>query len=160
MHPLQKSEEISYIIAVKQNFRNKIKESVYNIHAEKDKCLKRYSDKYQQGITNDNSEPNLKLLPLELHPKKKKLRKIIKPNLTRIKIDTDKKFQELEEVEKVNEDEEVEEDEKKNDEDGVIEEEEYDEEDLEETDYNMTYFDNGESYGGDDDDDLDEDALY
>ncbi|CAD5116948.1 DgyrCDS5788 [Dimorphilus gyrociliatus] len=159
VHPLQTSEEISYIIAVKQNFRNKMRESGYNVLAEKDKCLKKYSDKYQLGIQNGSWEPNLKILPSELHPKKKKMRKMVKPNITKLKLDADKKLKELEEFEKVNDDDDVEEEEKKNEE-GIIEEEEYDEEDLEETDYNMTYFDNGESYGGDDDDDLDEDALY
>ena len=31
---------------------------------------------------------------------------------------------------------------------------------LQDTDYNATYFDNGENYGADEDDDLDEGAIY
>ena len=31
---------------------------------------------------------------------------------------------------------------------------------FQETDYNLTYFDNGENYGMDDDDDLDDGPVY
>lgn len=79
----------------------------------------------------------------------------------RVPLDKEEIIKKLENLEK--KEEEVsseEEEEKKDEEEEKEEEEEYDEEEHEEeTDYIMSYFDNGEDFGGDSDDNIDE-ATY
>ncbi|KAJ7307513.1 hypothetical protein JRQ81_009537 [Phrynocephalus forsythii] len=100
--------------------------------------VERYSDKYQMSGSVDNAiewSPDWRRLPGEL-----KIRTL-----------------EKKEEEVISEEEE----EKEEGEEGKEEEEEeYDEEEFEEeTDYIMSYFDNGEDFGADSDENMDE-AIY
>ncbi|XP_057649714.1 DNA-directed RNA polymerase III subunit RPC7-like isoform X2 [Chionomys nivalis] len=132
--------------------------------------VERYSDKYQMSGPIDNAidwNPDWRRLPRELKIRVRKLQKerttIVlpkrPPKSTEEKEETIQKLETLEKKEEEvtsEEDEEKEEEEEK--EEG--EEEEYDEEEHEEeTDYIMSYFDNGEDFGGDSDDNMDE-AIY
>lgn len=172
--PLQTGEERNYLLALKQEFRGTMKELPYYVHPrEKKKDIERYSDKYQTGQDNSISwEPDWKRLPKELKIRVRKAAKIKAtmkakvPNTNKGKPDKDNVLKKLEELEKQAPklDEEKEEEEKEDEEENEVDEEEelLDEDDLEEeTDYNMTYFDNGENYGIDDEDDnLDDGPIY
>ncbi|NXU39893.1 RPC7L polymerase, partial [Drymodes brunneopygia] len=130
--------------------------------------IERYSDKYQLSSPVDSAidwKPDWRRLPRELKIRVQRLRKgrtapfIPKQHVALDKEETIKKLESLEKKE-----EEVtseEEEEKEEEEDGKEEEEEeYDEEEHEEeTDYVLSYFDNGESFGPDSDDNGDE-AVY
>ncbi|KAL3867150.1 hypothetical protein ACJMK2_044373 [Sinanodonta woodiana] len=179
--PLLHGDDWEYTLALKQEFRATIRKSPYFIHGnEKKKDIERYSDKYQIGNHDANTEwtPDWERFPEELRIKEKKVKKIksvIKPIIPARKkkppqdVDFEKTLEILEKKEedtKVEEDVkekegEEEEDEEDDDEKKEGEEEEIFEEDEleEETDYIMSYFDNGEGYG-DDDDDADEGPIY
>ncbi|XP_039215864.1 DNA-directed RNA polymerase III subunit RPC7-like isoform X1 [Crotalus tigris] len=168
---LQSGEEVEYMLALKQELRGAMKNLPYFIKplAPK-KDIERYSDKYQTTGPTDNTmewNPDWKQLPPELKirvQKTRKQRRAVpapkhKPKAPAEKEEAIKKLETLEKKE-----EEVtseEEEEKEEGEEGKEEEEEgYDEEEFEEeTDYIMSYFDNGEDFGGDSDDNMDE-AVY
>ncbi|NWW56395.1 RPC7L polymerase, partial [Ifrita kowaldi] len=130
--------------------------------------IERYSDKYQLSSPVDSAidwNPDWRRLPRELKIRVRRLRKgrttplVPKQHVVLDKEETIKKLESLEKKE-----EEVtseEEEEKEEEEEGKEEEEEeYDEEEHEEeTDYVLSYFDNGESFGPDSDDNGDE-AVY
>ncbi|KAG7335952.1 hypothetical protein KOW79_000645 [Hemibagrus wyckioides] len=134
------------------------------------KDVERYSDKYQNTEPSDNTIewcPDWKRLPKELrvrvkrpHPSERSA--VVSKSLKQPQVDKEiiRKLETLEKKEEeVSSDEE--EGEKKKTEDEEAEgEEEYDEEEFEEeTDYIMSYFDNGEEFGADSDDNMDE-AVY
>uniref|UniRef100_A0A670JRK8 DNA-directed RNA polymerase III subunit n=1 Tax=Podarcis muralis TaxID=64176 RepID=A0A670JRK8_PODMU len=106
--------------------------------------VERYSDKYQMSTPVDNA--------IEWSPGKSE--NIL---FSCIYLDICTSHTSLKEEEVTSEEEE----EKEEGEEGKEEEEEeYDEEEFEEeTDYIMSYFDNGEDFGGDSDDNIDE-AIY
>ncbi|RLV62130.1 hypothetical protein DV515_00019641 [Chloebia gouldiae] len=110
--------------------------------------IERYSDKYQLSSPVDNAidwNPDWRRLPRELKIRVRRLRKGRTQSL------------EKKEEEVTSEEEEEKEEEEEGKEE---EEEEYDEEEHEEeTDYVLSYFDNGESFGPDSDDNGDE-AVY
>ncbi|KAG7276555.1 hypothetical protein CRUP_019605 [Coryphaenoides rupestris] len=120
--------------------------------------VERYSDKYHSGEPADNIidwKPGVAL------PVDRMDRSSANQNL-RKKDDVLLKLEELEKVEKAgsSEDDEEEEMKKKQKEEETEGEEEYEEEEFEEgTDYIMSYFDNGEEFGGDSDENIDE-AVY
>ncbi|KAK6467009.1 DNA-directed RNA polymerase III subunit RPC7-like [Huso huso] len=135
------------------------------------KDVERYSDKYQSSEPTDNTiewNPDWRRLPREMRIR---VRKPLKENancpLTRISLLLSLFLsflgwtQTLEKKEEeVSSEEEEEEKKKKQEEEEQENEEEYDEEEFEEeTDYIMSYFDNGEEFGGDSDDNMDE-AIY
>lgn len=168
--PLQTGEEVEYMLALKQELRGALKGLPYYIKpAVSKKDVERYSDKYQTSGPVDNAidwHPDWKLLPRELKIKVRKLLKeksavVLPKHKQRMPLDKEEIIKKLENLEK--KEEEVsseEEEEKKEEEEDQEEEEDYDEEEHEEeTDYIMSYFDNGEEFGGDSDDNMDE-ATY
>uniref|UniRef100_A0A3P9HYS2 DNA-directed RNA polymerase III subunit n=1 Tax=Oryzias latipes TaxID=8090 RepID=A0A3P9HYS2_ORYLA len=145
--PLAGGEEAEYLLALKQDFRGVMKNLPFFIKpAAAQRDVQRYSDKYHSSEqtnkpsclhvsgfqTGDDSPESCSLQTLE----------------------------KKEEHEQSSEEEEGGVKKKPEEEEGAEAEEEYDEEELEEeTDYIMSYFDNGEEFGGDSDDNMDE-AIY
>ncbi|KAM7421707.1 hypothetical protein PAMA_015721 [Pampus argenteus] len=178
--PLTGGEEAEYLLALKQEFRGAMKSLPFFIQpAAALRDVERYSDKYHSSEQTDSLmdwTPDWKRLPKELRVH---VRKTPKDGVVAVAIQSSKrqsgqkkkKVKEKEEVllkleclEKKEEQESSEEEEgeekKKQEEDEAEAEEEYDEEEFEEeTDYIMSYFDNGEEFGGDSDDNMDE-AIY
>ncbi|XP_064620580.1 DNA-directed RNA polymerase III subunit RPC7-like [Lineus longissimus] len=177
--PLKTGEELDYLLALKQEFRGTVRESPFFIKPlERRRDVERYSDKYQlnqNGDSNIRWEPDWTRFPAELAAKKKRVGKktvVAAPKLVAKKGDVldkmiDKTLEDLAKKEAKQGDESGEEDEaaKSEDEEENEGEEELelgeDEEFEEETDYNLNYFDNGENYGNDDEDDaLDDGPVY
>uniref|UniRef100_A0A8C1T416 DNA-directed RNA polymerase III subunit n=1 Tax=Cyprinus carpio TaxID=7962 RepID=A0A8C1T416_CYPCA len=171
--PLEAGEKAEYMLALKQEFRGATKTLPFHIRpAGPKKDVERYSDKYQKIETSDNS---LEWKPGDcsqttqtatseqrgdhtqtvtcfgchsclIHSKIKRF------NLCYYTFTLEQKEEEGSSDE--------EEGKKKKPEEEEAEGEEYDEEEFEdETDYIMSYFDNGEEFGGDSDDNIDE-AIY
>ncbi|KAG1947414.1 RNA polymerase III subunit GL a [Pimephales promelas] len=171
--PLLTGEEVDYMLALKQELRASSKNLPFHIRAAKTKTdVARYSDKYQNGEPKNNTiewSPDWSRLPKELCIKVRKPRKTCaKPQLQRkpkAAAGKEEVLQKLETLEKREQDqhseEEEEEEKKKQDnEEEPDEDEDYDEEEIEdETDYIISYFDNGEEFGADSDDNMDE-AVY
>jgi len=175
--PLASSEELDYMLALKQEFRGTMRSSVYFIHPTevKKECI-RYSEKCKENeqITETlDKHIDWRRIPSELKPKLKKRKSTTAvPHLSKRNdaktralpvANLDEKLKVLESQEK--ETSEVEDEEKKEedeDEDREVEEDldNYDEEQEEETDYISSYFDNGENYNDDEDDNLDDGAIY
>ncbi|XP_026173446.1 DNA-directed RNA polymerase III subunit RPC7-like [Mastacembelus armatus] len=178
--PLAGGEEMEYLLALKQEFRGAMRNLPCFIQqpaARRD--VERYSDKYhsnEQGDSLIDWTPDWKRFPKELrvHVKKpvrdgvsmavkrssrvesgQKKKKVKEKEEVLLKLETLEK-KEAQESSSEEEDEEK----KKQEEEEAEGEEEYDEEEFEEeTDYIMSYFDNGEDFGGDSDDNMDE-AIY
>ncbi|XP_042632637.1 DNA-directed RNA polymerase III subunit RPC7-like isoform X2 [Cyprinus carpio] len=172
--PLQTGEEVDYMLALKQELRASSKNLPFHIKAARTKTdVARYSDKYQNGELKNNCiewSPDWSRMPKELCIKVRKPRKTgakpqlkQKPKVAAKKEEVLQKLETLEkrEEEQHSEEEEDEEKKKQNDEEeGPDADEDYDEEEIEdETDYIMSYFDNGEDFGADSDDNMDE-AVY
>ncbi|KAF4100173.1 RNA polymerase III subunit GL a isoform X1 [Onychostoma macrolepis] len=174
--PLHTGEEVDYMLALKQELRASSKNLPFHIKAFRTKTdVARYSDKYQNGETKNNCiewSPDWSRMPKELCIKVRKPRKTVtgaKPQLTKktkVAAGKEEVLQKLETLEKREEEQHSEEEEDEGKKKQNEEEEEpdadqdYDEEDLEdETDYIMSYFDNGEDFGADSDDNMDE-AVY
>ncbi|XP_002730860.1 DNA-directed RNA polymerase III subunit RPC7-like [Saccoglossus kowalevskii] len=169
--PLLSGEDHDYMLALKQEYRGTMKDSPHYIKADsKKKDIERYSDKYQMNRNSDSIigfQPDWERLPQELKIRVRRLHKsraAVNPTLPisrKTKAlsheEIEKKLQNLEHKE---ESQTVEENEEEKE--GEEEEEEYyDEIDEEEgTDYNATYFDNGEDFGLDEDDALDDGPVY
>ncbi|XP_069576364.1 DNA-directed RNA polymerase III subunit RPC7-like isoform X2 [Brachyistius frenatus] len=179
--PLTGGEEAEYLLALKQDFRGAMRSLPFFIQpAAAHRDVERYSDKYHSGEQTDGIldwTPDWKRFPKELrvHIKKpvrdgvsgsvgrpagipsgqKKKKKVKEKEEVLLKLETLEKKEEQESSE-----EEEGEQKKKKEEEEAEAEEEYDEEEFEEeTDYIMSYFDNGEDFGGDSDDNMDE-AVY
>ncbi|KYO39950.1 DNA-directed RNA polymerase III subunit RPC7-like [Alligator mississippiensis] len=131
--PLQTGEEVEYMLALKQELRGAMKNLPYFVKpAAPKKDIERYSDKYQTSGPIDNAidwNPDWRQLPQELKIRVRKLRK----GRTTILIPKGKQRVSVDKEETIKK--------------------------LEETDYIMSYFDNGEDFGADSDDNLDE-ATY
>ncbi|XP_031167079.1 RNA polymerase III subunit GL b [Sander lucioperca] len=179
--PLTAGEEEEYLLALKQEFRGAMKSLPCFIQptaAHRD--VERYSDKYHSSEQTEaltDWTPDWKRLPKELRVKKpprggvsaavsrsdklqsgQKKKKVKEKEEVLLKLETLQKKEEGQSSE--DEEEEGEEKKKKQEEEEAEGEEEYDEEEFEEeTDYVMSYFDNGEEFGGDSDDNMDE-AIY
>uniref|UniRef100_A0A4W5MKS3 RNA polymerase III subunit GL b n=1 Tax=Hucho hucho TaxID=62062 RepID=A0A4W5MKS3_9TELE len=178
--PLVMGEEAEYMLALKQEFRGNMKTLPFYVRpAVSKKDVERYSDKYQNSEPSDNTiewNPDWKRLPKELRIR---VKKPLKENTSlsvetpvdpkpskKTQVDKEEIIHKLEvgitlekKEEEVTSDEE-EGEKKKQEEEQQDGEEEYDEEEFEEeTDYIMSYFDNGEEFGGDSDDNMDE-AIY
>uniref|UniRef100_W5MNJ0 DNA-directed RNA polymerase III subunit n=1 Tax=Lepisosteus oculatus TaxID=7918 RepID=W5MNJ0_LEPOC len=180
--PLQAGEEAEYMLALKQELRGAMKNLPYFVRpAVPKKDVERYSDKYQSSEPTDNTiewTPDWNRLPRELRirvrkpPKETVKRKVKEPlqvpkRSQQKRVDKEEIIRKLEvrtvqTLEKKEQEvsSEEEEEEKKQEEEEQENEEEYDEEEFEEeTDYVMSYFDNGEEFGADSDDNMDE-AIY
>ncbi|XP_065516053.1 DNA-directed RNA polymerase III subunit RPC7-like isoform X1 [Lathamus discolor] len=169
--PLPGGEEGEYMLALKQELRGAMRNLPYFVKpGAPRRDIERYSDKYQISSPVDSAidwNPDWRRLPQELKIRVRRLRKnratILVPKCKqRVALDKEETIKKLESLEK--KEEEVtseEEEEKEEEEEGKEEEEEeYDEEEHEEeTDYIMSYFDNGEDFGADSDDNMDE-AVY
>uniref|UniRef100_UPI003AAECE5E DNA-directed RNA polymerase III subunit RPC7-like n=1 Tax=Centroberyx gerrardi TaxID=166262 RepID=UPI003AAECE5E len=171
--PLQCGEEADYMLALKQELRAATKNLPFYIRKDAPRRdVARYSDKYNRAESAESTldwKPDWSRLPKELCIKvRKSQRKRVVPQLSGAKkpvIGKEEILSKLEILEKkeeiVNsEDEEDKEKKNTNEEEEQEQDEELDEEDLEEdTDYIMSYFDNGEDFGADSDDNMDE-ATY
>ncbi|XP_051949395.1 RNA polymerase III subunit GL a [Xyrauchen texanus] len=172
--PLHTGEEVEYMLALKQELRASSKNLPFHVRtARTKKDVARYSDKYQNGEPRNNIiewSPDWSRLPKELCIKVRKPRKPnAKPQLKqrpKISVGKEEVIKTLETLEKKEQEQHSEEEEdeekkkQKNDEEEVDGDEDYDEEELEdETDYIMSYFDNGEDLGAESDDNMDE-AVY
>ncbi|XP_070822442.1 DNA-directed RNA polymerase III subunit RPC7-like [Chaetodon trifascialis] len=181
--PLSGGEEVEYLLALKQEFRGAMRSLPYFIQpAAAHRDVERYSDKYHLSEQTDGQTdwtPDWRRFPKELrvHVRtpardgvsavvchkvqsvQKKKKRVKEKEEVLLKLETLEKKEERgssgEEEEEVGEEKK-----KKQEEEEVEGEEEYDEEEFEEeTDYVMSYFDNGEEFGGDSDDNMDE-AIY
>ncbi|CAG5134943.1 unnamed protein product [Candidula unifasciata] len=175
--PLPQSSDLDYMLALKQELRESFHKSPFYIKAPKKvKDIERYSDKYQPGLNDSGSAfvPDWTRLPHELREVPRKRVKVNRAAAATTKVarpadneDVSKLLEKLEQTDTTLENtenaeakEEGDDEEKKGEDGEGDEEEEYDEEDAEEeTDYNQAYFDNGEEYGDDDEDD-DEGPTY
>ncbi|XP_076379782.1 RNA polymerase III subunit G [Megalopta genalis] len=166
------NKEMSYLLELKREFAEYMRESQNNVVplvVKKD--IERYSDRYQDLITDKSSYEiryDWSRTPMELKPQPKKRKGqsgSSKPEKKQKSVDIETKLQELEKKETsqpsdAEEEEKEDEDaEDKDDEHAEDEEEEQDEEMDEGTDYVNNYFDNGEGYD-DEDDNLDDGPIY
>lgn len=155
-------EEVDlFLVGIKQQLRTDFKNSQYFIKEKKvERTIDRYSDKYETILnqpTNETKVWNYGVFPDELKPKLKtkgkETTKAKKVTFEELK----SKFEKLESNENA-EDENVEDEEKDNEEEAVAE---LVEEDIEEeTDYALSYFDNGEDYNEGSDDNLGDEATF
>ncbi|GAA6232429.1 DNA-directed RNA polymerase III subunit RPC7-like [Lates japonicus] len=178
--PLAGGEEAEYLLALKQEFRGAMRSLPCFIQpAAAHRDVERYSDKYHSSEQTDSLldwTPDWKRFPRELrvHVRKphrdgvsvsvsrsdkvqsgQRKKRVKEKEEVLLKLETLEKKEEQESSE-----EEEGEEKKKQEEEEADGEEEYDEEEFEEeTDYIMSYFDNGEDFGGDSDDNMDE-AIY
>ncbi|XP_055782034.1 DNA-directed RNA polymerase III subunit RPC7-like isoform X3 [Salvelinus fontinalis] len=159
--PLVMGEEAEYMLALKQEFRGSMKTLPFYVRpAVSKKDVERYSDKYQNSEPSDNTlewNPDTSLsVDTPVDPKPSKKTRVDKEEIIHkleVGITLEKKEEEVTSDEEEGE-------KKKQEEEQQDGEEEYDEEEFEEeTDYIMSYFDNGEEFGGDSDDNMDE-AIY
>ncbi|XP_059145835.1 DNA-directed RNA polymerase III subunit RPC7-like [Physella acuta] len=176
--PLSQSDDMDYMLALKQELRESFHKSPCYIKApNKIKDIERYSDKYQLGTTDSMPgwSPDWSRFPAELQERVKRKKPVAGarntaklPKLSRDE-DVSKLLEKLEQGDAKTENlEDIEAHEEGDDEEKKTEKEEGDEDDEEElddeeieeeTDYNLDYFDNGEGYGDDDEDD-DEGPTY
>uniref|UniRef100_A0A670ZH72 RNA polymerase III subunit GL n=1 Tax=Pseudonaja textilis TaxID=8673 RepID=A0A670ZH72_PSETE len=134
--PLLAGEEVEYMLALKQELRGAMKNLPYFI-----------KPSAPQKGTDQPRKPRKALEIISLPTSQ---------NFDRVVLIVPQTLEKKEEEVTSEEEEEKEEGEEGKEE----EEEEYDEEEFEEeTDYIMSYFDNGEDFGGDSDDNMDE-AIY
>ncbi|XP_021413568.2 RNA polymerase III subunit GL b isoform X5 [Oncorhynchus mykiss] len=133
--PLVMGEEAEYMLALKQEFRGNMKTLPFYV---------------RQAVSKKDTSLSVDT-PVDPKPSKK------------TRVDKEEIIHKLETLEKKEEEvtsDEEEGEKKKQEEEQQDGEEEYDEEEFEEeTDYIMSYFDNGEEFGGDSDDNMDE-AIY
>nr|XP_015796982.2 RNA polymerase III subunit GL b [Nothobranchius furzeri] len=174
--PLTGGEEAEYLLALKQDCRGAMRSLPCFIQpAVAQRDVERYSDKYHISEQTDRLKDwvvDWKRFPRELrvHVRKAPVigcaAQLLRDSGQQIQKKKKKAREEillkLETLEKKEEQESSDgegETEKKQDE-GAEAEEDYDEEEFEEeTDYIMSYFENGEDFGGDSDDNMDE-AIY
>ncbi|XP_012151811.1 RNA polymerase III subunit G [Megachile rotundata] len=163
--------ETNYLLELKREFAEFMRESPNNVlPVVIKKDIERYSDRYQDLITDKSSYEtryDWSRMPAELkpQPRKRKGQKLDKSDKKQKNVDIETKLQELEKKENLQqsdaeeEEKEEEEAEEKDEEHAEEEEEELDEEMDEGTDYVNNYFDNGEGYD-DEDDNLDDGPIY
>uniref|UniRef100_A0A667YZR0 DNA-directed RNA polymerase III subunit n=1 Tax=Myripristis murdjan TaxID=586833 RepID=A0A667YZR0_9TELE len=148
--PLVGGEEVEYMLALKQEFRGAMRSLPFFIQPDAPHTdVERYSDKYHSSEPADSS--------LDWKPGEA----AVAVSLVKVSLTACFAPQTLEKKEEeVSSGEEEGEEKKKQEEEEAEGEEEYDEEEFEEeTDYIMSYFDNGEEFAGDSDDNMDE-AIY
>uniref|UniRef100_A0A1A7Z746 Polymerase (RNA) III (DNA directed) polypeptide G like b n=1 Tax=Iconisemion striatum TaxID=60296 RepID=A0A1A7Z746_9TELE len=173
--PLTGGEEAEYLMALKQDLRGAMRSLPCFLQpAVEQKDVERYSDKYHVSEQTDGLKDwvvDWKRFPRELRVQVRKAPvdgallssrdngQQRQKKKKKVREDVLLKLETLEKKEEQESSEEEGETEKKEDENAEAEEE-YDEEEFEEeTDYIMSYFENGEDFGGDSDDNMDE-AIY
>ncbi|XP_026199381.1 DNA-directed RNA polymerase III subunit RPC7 [Anabas testudineus] len=170
--PLKAGEDEDYMLALKQEMRGTMQRLPHNIKPQSNKAeVEKYTERYlkQNQLEDEEWTPDWNFFPKELMPQKKKPR--INPKGTKKKTvkmsrkDAQEVLNKLDELAKKgdgNPEKSDEETEKKpGDEEEEIEGEEYDEEDIEEeNDYIESYFDNGEDFAADSDENIDGEATY
>ncbi|XP_075397385.1 DNA-directed RNA polymerase III subunit RPC7 isoform X1 [Tenrec ecaudatus] len=178
--PLRTGEGEEYMLALKQELRQTMKTMPYFIEPPEGKQdIERYSKNHMK-IYKEEWVPDWRRLPREVMPRKKCKRAVpkskkaedaSKASSVTNSVDVLKKIEELEkrgDGEKSDEETEEKEGGKaknqegddEEEEDAAAEQEEYDEEEQEEeNDYINSYFDNGDDFGADSDDNMDE-ATY
>ncbi|XP_015171599.1 PREDICTED: DNA-directed RNA polymerase III subunit RPC7-like [Polistes dominula] len=170
--PFTITNEMSYLLELKRDFAEYLKESSFNVRPiEVKKDVERYSDRFQDLMTDKSSyetKYDWSKIPEELKPSSIRRKKALAATVPKKKqkvVDVESKLQELEKKE-INqqgevlesEEEKVEEEEEEEKEVGV-DGDEVDEEMDEGTDYVNSYFDNGEGYD-DEEDNMDDGAIY
>ncbi|XP_068560132.1 DNA-directed RNA polymerase III subunit RPC7 [Cebidichthys violaceus] len=169
--PLKAGEDEDYMLALKQEMRGTMQQLPHNIKAQSNKAeVERYTERYlkQRLIEDQDWSPDWNLLPKELMPKKKKTcaKKDTKKKTVKLsRKDAEDMLNKLDNLAKKDEgnpeksDDETEK--KPGNEEEEIEEEECEEEDVEEeNDYIDSYFDNGEDFAADSDENMDGEATY
>ncbi|XP_011298286.1 DNA-directed RNA polymerase III subunit RPC7-like [Fopius arisanus] len=169
--PFQLTVELSYLLQLKRDFGEALRESPNNVQpiaVKKD--IERYSDRYQDMMVDKSTYEqryDWNKFPKELKPggrKRKAKKSQVEPKIKK-EVDVEKKLQELEKKEVTqksdDEDEKGDQDGEEKDGDEAVEDEEaeVDEEMDDGTDYVNNYFDNGEGYE-DEDDNLDDGPIY
>ena len=144
--PLKSNELDNYLLSVKQEFRTSITHGPFYIKPVDKRIYKiqRYSDRYRKPVKRDRSALNIALIPKELTTTRKS-RQLKKAHINS-GVTVDHLKEDSEDEESATEELPAE----------VL----YDEEQEEEGDYQLTYFDDGEDYGGDEDDNLDDGPCY
>ncbi|XP_028270999.1 DNA-directed RNA polymerase III subunit RPC7 [Parambassis ranga] len=170
--PLKASEDEDYMLALKQEMRGTMQRLPHNIKLQSNKSeVERYTERYLKQSQTEDEEwtPDWKLFPRELMPKKKQSRaKTAGTKKKTVKIackDAADVLTKLDELAKKDNEKSDDETEKKKtgEEDGEdeVEAEDFEEEDIEEdNDYIESYFDNGEDFAADSDDNMDGEATY
>lgn len=170
--PLKVGEEEDYMLALKQEMRGTMQRLPHNIKFQCNRAdLEKYTERYlkQRQMEDERWTPDWNLFPKELMPQTKKPRakgtknkKTVKSPGKAAAADVLSKLDELAKKDDGNVEKSDDEAEKKKEEDDEeIEEEEYEEEDIEEdNDYIESYFDNGEDFAADSDDNMDGEATY
>ncbi|KAG7243924.1 hypothetical protein INR49_006079 [Caranx melampygus] len=172
--PLKVGEDEDYMLALKQEMRGTMQRLPHNIKAHNNKAeVERYTERYlrQSQMEDEEWTPDWNLFPKELMPQKKRPRaKAGTRRKTTGKMprkDTHDVLSKLDELAKKDDgnpeksDDEAEKKPRNEEEEEEVEEEEYDEEDIEEeNDYIESYFDNGEDFAADSDDNMDGEATY
>nr|XP_046243048.1 DNA-directed RNA polymerase III subunit RPC7 [Scatophagus argus] len=170
--PLKAGEDEDYMLALKQEMRGAMQRLPHNIKPHSNKAeVEKYTERYLKQKQTDDEEwtPDWNLFPKELMPQKKKTRaKAGTKKKTAIsRKDTEDILSKLDELAKKDDgnpeksDDETEKKPGNENEEEEIEEDEYDEEDIEEgNDYIENYFDNGEDFAADSDDNMDGEATY
>lgn len=152
----ESKKEDLFLVNLKQKLRNSFKNSQFYIKEKKEKItIERYSDKYEsilnQPATEQSKVWNYDLFPDELKPKLKNMKDVKQTKKVTFD-DLNDKLNKLDKLEKADEDDENVEDEEKDNEE--IDGGQVEEEIEEETDYALSYFDNGEDYLNESDDNL------
>ncbi|XP_075895193.1 DNA-directed RNA polymerase III subunit RPC7 [Nelusetta ayraudi] len=168
--PLKAGEDEDYMLALKQEMRGTMQRLPHNIKSHsKTADVEKYTQRYlkQRNIDDMEWTPDWNLFPKELAPQKKKTRtKSGKKKSSISQKDKEEMLTKLEDMAKKDEgnpqksDDEAEKKAGSGDEEDEIEEEGYDEEDIEENDYIENYFDNGENFAADSDENMDAEATY
>ncbi|XP_040898953.1 DNA-directed RNA polymerase III subunit RPC7 [Toxotes jaculatrix] len=171
--PLKAGEDEDYMLALKQEMRGTMQRLPHNIKPQSNKAeVERYTERYlkQSQVEDEEWIPDWSLFPKELMPQKKKThaktgtkKKTVKMSLK----DSEDMLRKLDALAKKDDgnpeksDDETEKKTGNEDEEEEIEEEDYEEEDVEEdNDYIESYFDNGEDFAADSDDNMDGEATY
>ncbi|KAG8196837.1 hypothetical protein JTE90_027550 [Oedothorax gibbosus] len=154
--PLVTGKKMMYTLTLKQEIRTSFRESGYFVQpVSVKKDIERYTDKYELVHAADQIAWDKALFPKELFAEPQKKKKKV-PATPKKEIAIVQKLEVLEEKEKKEEgDVEPEEEEEE-----MVEEEDNEEELEDETDYASNYFDNGENYLDEDDDNDNEGYEY
>lgn len=146
----KRNEVDNYMLSVKQEFRTTIANGPLYIKLVNRQGFKieRYSDRYRSCTRKGKTNFNAALIPKELLSvaRKRKQSKKLKTPITSSNLPVDQLKEESSENE--------------SGEEQLLADTLYDEEQEEEGDYQLTYFDDGEDYGIDEDDNLDDGPCY
>ncbi|KAM4577924.1 DNA-directed RNA polymerase III subunit RPC7 isoform 1-T2 [Fundulus diaphanus] len=170
--PLKIGEDEDYMLALKQEMRGTMQRLPHNIKVQSNRAeVEKYTARYlkQSQLEHDGWTPDWNRFPKELMPRTKKTQTKGTKNKKSVKssskeaTDVLSKLDELAKKDEGNDEKSDDEAEKKttNEDEEEVEEEEYEEEDIEEdNDYIESYFDNGEDFAPDSDDNMDAEATY